>query len=229
VTDAAQELGMPKERIIQFPWGVDLDHFSPGSGSDLRQALGWEDAIILLSTRNWERIYGVDHICRAFIHAASNNEKLRLIMLGDGSLRNRIGQLFQQAGLEHHVHLGGYVSYDELPKFYRAADLYISASHVDGSSISLLEAMACGIPAIVSKIPGNQEWVKPSVNGWLFEEGSPEALAYAIEEAIRNQDQMQEFGERSRQITEERADWGKNSEGVHQAYKLALAIQREQS
>jgi len=229
VTNVAQELGMPKERIVQFPWGVNLDHFSPGSGGELRQALGWEDATVLLSTRNWERIYGVDQVCQAFINVAATNEKLRFILLGDGSLRDQIEQLLQHAGLEHRVHLAGYVNYDELPKFYRAADLYVSASHVDGSSISLLEAMACGIPAIVSKIPGNQEWVTPGVSGWLFQEGSSEALTNTIEEAIHNQDQLREYGQKSRQIAEDRADWGKNSEGLHQAYKLALAIQREQS
>ncbi|OGO19498.1 MAG: hypothetical protein A2Z14_04010 [Chloroflexi bacterium RBG_16_48_8] len=229
VAEVAQELGMPRERIIQFPWGVDLDHFSPGSGKEIREALGWEDATILLSTRNWEPVYGVNLVCQAFIKIAQNDEKTHLLLLGDGSLRDPIERLLHRSGLEHRVHLAGFVSFDDLPKYYRAANLYISASHVDGSSVSLLEALACGIPALVSNIPGNREWVTPGVNGWWFQEGSAEALANVLLEAIQNIDQLRDYSEMSRQIAEERADWGKNSEGLHHAYKLALAIEREQS
>ena len=92
-----------------------------------------------------------------------------------------------------------------------------------------MEALACGIPALVSNIPGNREWVTPGVNGWWFQEGSAEALANVLLEAIQNIDQLRDYSERSRQIAEERADWGKNSEGLHHDYKLALAIEREQS
>jgi glycosyltransferase involved in cell wall biosynthesis len=60
------------------------------------------------------------------------------------------------------------------------ADLYISPSHVDGSSVSLMEALACGLPALVSDIPANQEWVSEGVNGWLFPDGNADILAEKI-------------------------------------------------
>lgn len=229
VTKVAQSLGMPSESIIQFPWGVDLERFSPGESRGLREALGWEDAMILLSTRNWEPIYGVDIVCQAFVDVARENENTRLLLVGDGSLRDKIEGIIRSSGFENRVHLAGYVSMDALPQYYQAADLYISASHVDGSSISLLEAMACGIPALVSDIPGNQEWVKPGVNGWWFPVGSSEILAETVLVAIKNPGQLQSFGENCRQIAEERADWEVNSQKLLDAYKLALSIERERS
>ena len=79
--------------------------------------------------------------------------------------------MVRESGLEDKVHFAGQVDYVDLPKYYRVAHLYLSASIVDGSSVSLLEAMSCGIPALVSDIPGNREWVVPGRNGWLFPTG----------------------------------------------------------
>jgi glycosyltransferase involved in cell wall biosynthesis len=229
VAQVARALGMPRERIIQFPWGVDLDHFAPGEGSEVREALGWENATILLSTRNWEMIYGVDIVCKAFTDIVRIDENTRLLVLGDGSLRDQIESILHSSGVENRVHLAGFVPSNDLPKYYQAADLFISASHVDGSSISLLEAMACGIPAIVSDIPGNQEWVKPEVNGWLFPDGSSEVLAKTMLAAIQDPERLKRYGERARQIAEERADWERNSQGLLDAYQLALSVERERS
>jgi glycosyltransferase involved in cell wall biosynthesis len=62
--------------------------------------------------------------------------------------------------------------------------VYISASHSDGTSISLLEAFATGTPVIVPDIPGNREWVTPGENGWLFPDGDVQALASTIMNAV---------------------------------------------
>ena len=62
---------------------------------------------------------------------------------------------------------------------YRAADLYLSASHSDGSSVSLMEALGCGLPVLVSDIPGNREWVTDGEQGWLFPDGDDAAAVAA--------------------------------------------------
>jgi glycosyltransferase involved in cell wall biosynthesis len=116
----------------------------------------------------------------------------------------------------------GQVSYAELPQFYRSADLYVAATRSDGTSISLLEAMACGCPVLVSDIPGNREWVEEGVNGWLFPEGNAEALAQGILRAIEVRKQLPRMGEAARQIAEQRADWVKNFNQLLEAYRLAM-------
>jgi glycosyltransferase involved in cell wall biosynthesis len=119
------------------------------------------------------------------------------------------------------VSFPGQVSYDELPGYYRSADLYLSASHSDGTSISLLEAMACGKPALVSDIPGNREWVTAGENGWWFPDGSAEALAEAIIEAAELRSQLPGMGRAARCTAEQRADWEKNFPELLRAYRLA--------
>jgi glycosyltransferase involved in cell wall biosynthesis len=222
VRSAALRLGMPENMITVFPWGVDLDHFSPAAADGLRGRLGWERAFVLLSARAWEPGYGVEILIRGFLSAAKANPELRLLMLGDGSLRPRILRMLADAGAMDRVHLAGHVAYRELPAFYTAADLYVSASRSDGSSVSLLEAMACGLPALVSDIPGNREWVRPEAEGWWFRDGDAADLALGIERAYAARERRGEFGKRARETAEARANWKRNFPLLLDAYRLAL-------
>ncbi len=210
--------GMPAGRVVIFPWGVDLRHFAPRQRNDL----DGERPFTLLSTRGWEPIYGVDVIARAFTLAAKKHAGLRLVMLGNGSQAARLRQIFHQAGVDERVILPGQISQAELPRFYQSADLYLSASHSDGTSISLLEALACGCPALVSDIPGNREWITSGVTGWLFPDGDEQALAEAILEAASDRQRLQEMARAARRLAEERADWEQNFPKLFQAYALAL-------
>jgi glycosyltransferase involved in cell wall biosynthesis len=216
----AISFGMPDDRIVTFPWGIDLHHFTPGDeSSSTPQGKG---AFMLLSTRGWEPIYGVDVIARAFVLVARQLPELQLMMLGNGSLAAELRQIFKDGGVEGRVHFPGQVSQDSLPRIYQSADLYLSASHSDGTSISLLEAMACACPVLVSDIPGNQEWVTPNHNGWLFVDGDVHSLAAFILRAVEERERLPEMGINARQLAEQRADWDENFLQLLKAYDLAL-------
>ena len=100
------------------------------------------------------------------------------------------------------------------------ADLYVSPSHVDGSSVSLMEALACGLPCLVSDIPANMEWVREGENGWLFPDGNADALAAKILAAMENHKSLPEIGHNARAVAEERTDWKKNFQKLMQAYQI---------
>jgi glycosyltransferase involved in cell wall biosynthesis len=227
IRQKAISFGMPGDRIVTFPWGVDINHYSPdGSGRnqpDRRERLGWgAETFVLLSTRGWEPIYGVDLIARAFARLAPQRPELRLLMLGNGSLSGELRRIFRQAGVLEQVHFPGQVNQRDLPRYYRAADLYLSASHSDGTSISLLEAMACGRPALVSDIPGNREWVFQGENGWWFENGDVESLTQALLCAIEERGRLPQMGRAARRLAEQRANWERNFPKLLEAYNLAL-------
>ena len=74
-------------------------------------------------------------------------------------------RILEQGDVLDRVHFGGQVGYDNLPLYYGASDLYLSASHSDGSSVSLMEALASGLPVLVSDIPGNREWISEGKTG----------------------------------------------------------------
>jgi len=219
--ERAISFGFPRERICVFPWGVDLAHFSPQSvivpGKAWRQQQGWSDATVLLCLRAWEPNYGVDVLARAFVQATQENPDLRLILLNDGSERSKIRNILRAGGVEDRIYFGGRVPNAELTTFFGAADIYISPSHVDGTSVSLLEAMACGLPAIVSDIPANLEWIREDENGWIFPDNDDNALANTIIKAA-NQD-WRPLSLQARQDAVERADWSKNFQKLLKCYQ----------
>jgi glycosyltransferase involved in cell wall biosynthesis len=224
IRQKAIEHGMPAERIVIFPWGVDVSHFTPGGGDGgIRQRLGWnEDHFVLLSTRSWAPIYGVEELARAFVQAAQRCPQLRLLMLGNGPQAPLIHQIFKQGDVLDRVHFPGQVSEAELPNYYRAVDLYISASHSDGTSISLLEALACGCPVLVSDIPGNREWVENGVQGWRFTEGDVKAMEEKIIHAYKQHQRLARMSSKARRLAEARGDWKINSQQLYRAYEIAL-------
>lgn len=227
IRQLAISYGMPDERIVTFPWGINLEDFAPlpgetpGNPEDIKSK---EKTFTLISTRGWEPIYGVDVIARAFVTAAHQHPELRLLMLGNGSLASEIRGIFNRAKVGEQVLFPGQVSQSDLPRLYRSADLYISASHSDGTSISLLEAMGCGLPALVSDIPGNREWITSGENGWLFPDGDVDTLARSIMLAIKERDKLVDMGKAARELAEERADWETNFQALLGAYELAFQV-----
>jgi L-malate glycosyltransferase len=159
---------------------------------------------------------------RAFARAAQQIPELRLLLLGGGSQAGKLRQILAHHGnLDERVYFGGHITQDDLPHFYQAADLYLSASHSDGSSVSLMEALACGRPALVSDIPGNKEWISPDVQGWLFPDGNENALVEGILQAYRQRSLLAEIGRAARRLAEQRANWTENFKELLKAYDLA--------
>lgn len=223
IRQQARAFGMPDERIITFPWGADLQHFRPEAPGTYQAS---PEGFTLLSTRGWEPIYGVEVIARAFTQAARQRPELRLMMLGNGSQAGLLRNIFSQGDVAERVVFPGQVSQADLPRYYRSADLYISASHSDGTSISLLEAMACGRPVLLSDIPGNQEWIARGEQehapfGWCFPDGDANALSQAILNAVEQRACLPEMGRAARQVAERYADWEQNFPHLFQAYALA--------
>jgi len=211
IRNLAVSYGMPAEKIVTFPWGVDLQHFRQNN-----QVTAKHDRFVFLSTRNWEPIYGVEIIAYAFSQIARERRDVELIMLGDGSQSNVLKRIFSQAGVLEQVSFPGQIEYSELPYYYQSATIYLSASHSDGSSVSMLEAMACGKPVIVSDLPGNREWVSDGKQGWLFPDGDVNALAETMQRAYRERERLEEMGKAARSLVEERADWGRNFPKIYQ-------------
>ena len=175
-----------------------------------------------MSLRSWEPIYGVDVVVKAFADATLENDDLRLLLLGGGSLAPMVQGLINRYQLSDKIYLGGQVKQADLPSFYRSANLYISASHSDGSSVSLLEALACGVPVLVSDIPGNKEWITPEKEGWLFEDGQDAQLKEGILKAVSQRNQASQISEAAFETAKKRANWDLNFKLLLSAYEKAV-------
>jgi glycosyltransferase involved in cell wall biosynthesis len=213
VRAAARELvEIPDARIVQFPWGVRRGIFHPvGSLPPEAEYKREPDTHLFICTRAWEPIYSIETLLEAFRIAYRADSCLRLLLLGSGSQAERVQDFIETHGLKAVVRILGRLGKDEMPRWFRAADTYVSCAQTDSASVSLLEAMASGLPAIVTDIASNREWVEEGLNGWLAPAGSSEEFADRLLRAARlDPADRKVFSERNLRIVAERADWDRN-------------------
>jgi glycosyltransferase involved in cell wall biosynthesis len=223
---AVNEYAFNPERIVVFPWGVDHNLFFPAGA---RAGRSMEEPLHLFSNRSWEDQYGVDVLVDGLIRAGKTGMPFKAVLAGDGSLKPGLQEKIRKSGIAHQVQFVGRVSQADLPTFYNEADVFISASHVDGSSLSLMEAMSCGTVPLVSNIPSNREWVEDGVSGYLFEDGDDVHLASRLLALDKVRHQLPAISRKAQMVAEERADWQKNQRTMLAGYDLAMRIHREQA
>lgn len=210
--------GMDPAKTAIFPWGTDIEHFSLKlfKRSNVK-------TFTLFCSRTWESIYGIDVLAKAFVKVAVIDPHVNLILLGGGSQGAKVRQILMNGNVMERVHFGGHVTQMDLPRWYHMADLYISPSHVDGSSVTLMEALASGLPCLVSDITGNREWIEDGVNGWLFRDGDVDDLVAKILNAIKNRKSLKKIGEAARKTAEQKADWKKNFGKLLEVYDKIIS------
>lgn len=132
----------------------------------------------------------------------------KLLLLGEGPLKENVQNIVQSRGLEKNVVLSSYVGYDEMPKIYGAADLFLLPSISDPNPLSVVEAMFTGLPILVSDHIGNYpEAFHEGVNGWGFNPFQPDSVLAATRAAFSaSREQLEDMGRQSRRIAED--FWG---------------------
>ena len=204
-----------------FPWGVDLRDEPDSSVRERRRlVLGLTDAIAVLSTRSFESLYDLSTLIRGFSIARSQDDRLRLLLLGDGTQRTALAELVDSLALTEVVYFAGTVTRSEIGNWFEAADVYASCALSDGSSVSLLEAMAFGLLPVVSALPANREWVEPGITGWLAACGDAVDFASALRKAATVSREMKHrMIAANRQIVQQRADWQENVKQLTALYE----------
>ncbi|MDC3377221.1 glycosyltransferase family 4 protein, partial [Candidatus Nanopelagicales bacterium] len=217
----AREAGVNPDRITFIPWGVDLNAFHPNGPKQDLQAWGVpSDARVLLTLRAHEPQYRVSDVIRAMPHIVADTPNAFLLLGNKGPQTSELEQLVSDLQLKEHISFIPLIAEAELPHLLRAADVYISASEVDGTSVTLLQAMACGIRVVVSDIPGNRPWVEQGVSGRLFPLAKPEKLADAVQLALV---QSPTLTQEARGRVAQHADWSQNQERLSAAMRAAAA------
>lgn len=197
---ASQTFGLPCVHSLYL--GVDTRRFHPlGRAKNER--------IRALCTRGFESIYNNLSIIEAVADWPADAPAVELIFASTGSLLPRARELAGRlsAGPRVRVTFCGGVSGDALVELLRCADIFVSMSRSDGTSASLLEALACGVFPVLSDIPANQEWISErEVNGFLVPLDNVHALTYALVRAAREGALRQRAAVANRALIMSRAD-----------------------
>ena len=222
----AEDAGLELERIHSIPWGVDIETFTPlGSIAEVDIPQAGPEAQLVLSLRALEPLYRVADIINAFALIASDFPHAHLVIGNEGSLKRHLQELAASLSLDGRVTFIGRSEERDLPALMRSASVYVTASEVDGTSVTLLQAMACEIPTVASNTPGNAEWIEPGLASRLFNVGDPSDLARQLAQTLAStrNEAFQSRLAQGRSLIEQRADWSRNR------LKLAqiLAARRE--
>jgi len=199
--------GVDAGKILTFPLGVDTSHFSPRENPP-------EDGPRVVSNRKLEDVYSVDTIVDAFPGVHELFPSATLVIAGEGTLRTELGKRAEHSIASGSIMFIGAVDHHRMPTLLQENHVYVSMSLSDTTSVSLLEAMACGLFPIVSDIPANREWIVPGENGMLVPVRQPMRLATAIVQAWRDRELREKARERNLDIIRERATWQENMQPV---------------
>ncbi len=213
-----EEMGIHRGKIISANFGVDeaLLDVQPQSR---------KGRPILVSTRMLKDVYNNATLIRAIAVVRKCHPDVLLRLAGDGPLRKPLETLVDELGLQTNVEFAGFLSGSKLIGALSAANLYLSTSLSDGTSVSLLEAMAVGLFPIVSDIAGNREWITDGANGFLVDPLDIDALAERITLALKRVDWRKEVCQQNKEVVKQRALRKNQMDIVEQAYRELLSRQ----
>jgi glycosyltransferase involved in cell wall biosynthesis len=154
------------------------------------------------------------------------NKKAKFWITGLGSQEQELKKLASKLKVERNVEFKGYVNREDLEVLFLKADLYISTSLSDSTSVSLLEAMASGLLPVVTDIPGNREWIEDQKNGFFFPPGDFKALAEKVIWIINNFKETEKLRAENQKIIREKGIWEQNMKVVENGFlELLKAVQ----
>lgn len=223
LTRTAVSAGAPRERIIKAYFGIDDTIFHPSTDPHTRphEKTGIPH---IVSTRNLYRVYNIDLLLDE-APAILERTDARFIICGDGPERARLEGKASTLGINASFIFRGQLSPAEVAGELRSAAVYVSTSISDSTSVSLLEAMACGAPPVVTDLEANREWITDGENGLLVPADSPGALAEAVTRTIADSAFALEVRKNNFEVIKDRGLWNPNMEAVEMAFKELIGQQ----
>jgi len=180
LADVIVRIGADPERIRVVYDGVDPDLFRPGSKEDARTTLGRDPHTRqLLYVGRLDPVKALDVLLDACRVLRDGEQEFEVNLVGEGPMRELLTAKARRLGLGDRIHFWGPLPLNQLPDWYRAADVFVLPSRSEGVPNVLLEALACRTPFVATRVGGVPE-VAPPTLGQLVPPGDPIALAAAL-------------------------------------------------
>jgi glycosyltransferase involved in cell wall biosynthesis len=197
------DFSIPETKVHYLPFGIDTDLFTLRPNTGTQQT----STIEIFSNRGFFPVYDSKTLVRGFALAYKENPALRLTLKGEGPEEHEIRQMVTGLGLDEQVTFRKKTAYADVPRDYQHADIFITTSVSDGTPVSVLEAMASGLPCIATSVGGIPEWIEHKVTGLLVQPGSPEQVAEAILSIARDPQLQKRLGIAARSMIVKNGQW----------------------
>lgn len=214
VTERIIEFGGNADIIYTFPMGIESEVLSYKNNID-------EDnkELVILSNRRLEKLYNIDIILRGFRSAVNENPNLKLIIAATGTEENNLKELTTELNLNDKVEFTGRYNQEELGTMLKKSDIFLSIPSSDATSVSLLEAMGCGLYPVLCDLPANREWITDGENGMIIKNISENDVKEAIIKCATTKAYMKKQSEININIIKEKALWDNNIKVVEEIYE----------
>lgn len=160
----------PNIKINIIPNGVDTNQYFPG------EPIPDQGPLKLLCVARLIKRKGQHYLIEAVKRITDQGVDISLDLVGSGDAEGEYRALVESFQVEDRIKFRGYISREEIRDCYAQAHVFVLPSYNEGMSVATLEAMACGLPVIVSRTPGTDELVKEGQNGYTFEWGDVDTL-----------------------------------------------------
>jgi glycosyltransferase involved in cell wall biosynthesis len=218
--------GIPEDKILVNPNGVDPDVYSPQvDGSSVRRRFGLADKTVVGFIGTFGRWHGVEVLARAFAsvlqQAPEYRSRLRLLLVGDGVCMPQVRRILEESGALSCCTLPGTVPQQEGPAYLAACDILVSphvpnpdGSTFFGSPTKLFEYMAMAKPVVASRLGQIAEVLRHDETAWLVTPGQSEDLACGLREMVDNPDRRRRLGQAARAQILARHTWRHHTQRI---------------
>ena len=199
----ALALGVPAARVNLFQNGVDVETFTPGkSAKKLRDLINVPGSAALVGfVGRLDHEKGPDLFLRTAGYVHEILPDVHFVVVGAGSMLKKLGQMSKQMRLDRHLHFVDWST--EIADVYPAIDLMVHCSRNDGTSLVLLEAMACGRPVVGMSVGGVREIIENEHTGLLVDANDWEGMGNEIVELLEQPKLLKSMGSAARKRVEE--------------------------
>jgi glycosyltransferase involved in cell wall biosynthesis len=219
ILQEAVQLGADNRKIRKCRNPVRLDVFRPDLNTDsLRQNLNIENRKVILSNRAFYPLYNLDIVVKAIPLILKERKDVVFVFANSGSGEEKIKRLVRELKIEEAARFIGKIDNKEMAYYLCASNAFVSVPSSDSGPVSLYEAMACGIPPVVSNVSAVCERVKDGVNGYVVPVKDYISLSRAVLKILEGGDIINKFRERNFELVKREADYRTEMTKLKQYY-----------
>ena len=213
------------DEITVTPFGVDCSHFKPHDSASR------PEEFVIGTVKLLDEKYGIDCLIKCFAllkKRYGNSKKLRLVIAGEGPLRQKLQKLAVTCGVSNSTEFLGFVPQSAVPEVLNRFSVFAALSNSDSESfgVAVVEASACALPVVVSDAGGLPEVVQNEVTGFVVPRCNPEAAAVAIARLIDDEPLRRRMGEAGRHFVLANYEWSENASRMERLYESLFSVGR---
>lgn len=205
--------------------GIDTSKFyNYGKRESLKRWLGISPKWKVISfIGRCEKEKGIFELFEAFIRIDKSNRNVCLLIIGDGKDKFVLHKLINQYNLNTKVLMKENVLHEEIPKYLNASDIFVLPSYSEGLPNVLLEAIACELPVVATKVGGIPEIIFNEQNGLLCTPGDSTSIENSILEILSDLDNYRDIGKKASEKIKVKFSWNKSANETLYIYKEVLS------